>query len=253
MRRPARRREGLLVHVPTQAELERLYHELARLGAPSIGRDRPWPYRPEGTEALLALAGEMLRHDARLLGILLQLFLEHWQELNPLELRRQMKTMRWPQALGVVLGFVRLATADAELRRFVAYVSSGWPRVGPGERFFFDADQPGSRMAERRLGRNLSPYAAWGFIGTERPVADAMTKRTVGRYDARTRRDILHALVERRASVTLGEYLTAVDHSVTRQQALADLRASPDLEVVGHGRGARWRLAKTPRAERRAP
>jgi len=35
------------------------------------------------------------------------------------------------------------------------------------------------------------------------------------------------------------EYLEAVDRSVTRQQALADLRAT-GLVLAGHGRGAKW-------------
>lgn len=233
---------GLLAHAPTTSELERLYEELAKIGAPSVGRHRPWRYRPESREALVALAGEMLRHDPRLLTILLQLFLLRWRDLNPLELRLQMARMRWPQALGVVLGFVRLATSDPELRHFADYLMAGWPRLGTGERFFFDAERPGSRTAERRLGRNLAPYAEWGFVGTERPIADAASKRTVGRYDARTRRAILLDLVKRRGAITLGDYLQAVDRSITRQQALADLRRSADLELVGRGRGARWRL-----------
>lgn len=55
--------KGLLEHPPTEDETERLYHELARIGAPSVGRPAEWPYRIESKEHLLALAGEMLRHD----------------------------------------------------------------------------------------------------------------------------------------------------------------------------------------------
>lgn len=247
---PAR---GLLAHAPTSAELERLYEELARIGAPSVGRHRPWRYRPHNREALVALAGDMLRYDPRLLTILLQLFLRGWRELNPLELREQMARMRWPQALGVVLGFARLATTEPELRHFVEYVTAGWPRLGGSERFFIDAERPGSRTAERRLGRNLSPYAEWGFVGTERPIADAATRRTVGRYDARTRRAILRDLAASRGAITLGEYLQAIDRTITRQQALADLRQSPELELVGRGRGARWRLRAPEPSKPRAP
>jgi len=238
----------LLAHAPTERELERLYWELARIGATSVGKRQPWRYRPASQEELLALAGEALRYDARLLSVLLQFFLEHWQKVDPIELRRQMTRMRWPQALLVVFAFARLATKDPEVRHLVDYLSAGWPRLEPAERFFLDAERPGSRTAERRLGRNLGPYARWGFIGTERPTADAATKAAVGRYDARTRRDILRALLERHGEVTLRDYLEAVDHAVTRQQALTDLHGMPDLELHGHGRAARWRL-RTPRPE----
>lgn len=235
---------GLLRHAPTQAELERLYHELARVGAPSVGRASAWPYHPEGFEGLLALAGEMLRYDARLLTVLLQLVLEKWREIDALALRRRMTEMRWPQALLVAFEFARAASTETELRYLVDHLAAGWPRVDPAERFFLDAERPGSRMAMRGLGRNLRAYARWGFIGTERPIADVATKRAVGRYDARTRRRILDDLAARQDTFTLAEYLEAIDHAVSRQQARLDLAAHPNLTVSGRGRGARWRRTR---------
>lgn len=234
---------GLLRHPPAEAQLERLYFELAQVGASSVGAKRAWPYRPADLEALLALAGEMLRYDPRLLSILLQFFLLHFSRLNPLRLRQQMHAMRWPQALLVVFEFVKSETGEAELRYLADYLAAGFARVEPSERFFIDAERPASRVALRRLGRNLAAYARWGFIGQERPVADPITKRAVGRYDARTRSQILSELIERRGELTLADYLAAVDHAISRQQALADLRAHPRLRVEGHGRGARWRSA----------
>ena len=234
---------GLLQRAPEQSDLERLYLELAHAGAPAVGRDRPWPYDPRNIEELLALSGEMMRHDPRLLSILLQWMIEHWSKLNPLELRAQMRRMRWPQALCVVLEFARRASTEPELRYLADYVTKGWPRIDSPQRFFFDAERPGSRTAIRKLGRNLEAYARWGFVGTERPVADVDTKETVGRYDAKTRRRILDRLLEKSGELTLAEYLDAVDHAVSRQQAHADLAAHPELEVEGHGRGARWKRA----------
>jgi hypothetical protein len=185
----------------------------------------------------------MLRYDPRLLSILLQFILIHFERINPLRLRMQMRAMRWPQALLVVLEFAKTETDAAELRYLADYLAAGYARVEPNERFFLDAERPASRIALRRLGRNLAAYARWGFIGHERPVADPITKRAVGRYDARTRSQILGELIERRRELTLADYLAAVDHAISRQQALADLRAHPRLRVEGHGRGARWRAA----------
>jgi hypothetical protein len=234
---------GLLRHPPTEAELERLYFELAQVGANSVGAKRAWPYRPIDLEALLALAGEMLRYDPRLLSILLQFFLRHFARINPSRLRQQLRAMRWPQALLVMLEFAKSETGDAELRYLADYLAAGFARVDPSERFFLDTERPASRIALRRVGRNLAAYARWGFIGQERPIADPITKRAVGRYDARTRLQILNELIARRVDVTLADYLAAVDHAISRQQALADLRAHPQLRVEGRGRGARWRAA----------
>jgi hypothetical protein len=239
--------KGLLLHPPTQAELERLYYELAQVGGTSVGQKRPWRYRPSTLEALLALSGEMLRYDARLLSILLQLVLARWQDTNPITLRRELRTMRWPQALLVVLEFAKTASDQPELRYFAEYIAAGFERIEPVERFFMDAERPASRVAERRLGRNLAAYARWGFVGSERPIADPVSKRALGRYDAHTRRTILQELVTRRGELSLADYLDAVDHAISRQQALADLRGSPQLQLEGHGRGAKWRSrAATP-------
>lgn len=222
-----------------------MYHELARLGAPAVGREAGWPYRPDGPEALIALAGEMLRYDARLLSILLELILARWRDLNPLALRRAMDPMAWPQALLVVFEFTREADDDKELRYFADYVSAGWQRVSPPQRFFLDAERPGSRVDRRKAGRSLTAYSRWGFIATERPSISVTRKTRVGRYDAQTRRRIRHRLVERRGSFRMSDYLTALDDAITRQQAYDDLRSDPEFEVVGHGRGARWRRRTT--------
>lgn len=238
---------GLLAHVPTQPELERLYYELSRAGAPSVGSQRPWPYRPKNKEVLFALAAEMLRYDPRLLSVLLQYLLAHYRELNPLTIRDTMHRMRWPQALLVLLEFTKMATADPELIHMCDYLCAGWPRITPAERFFLDAERPGSRMAARALGRNLSAYDRWGFIGSEKPIVDPVTKRTVGRYGADTRRRILGELARSAEEFTLTEYLHAVDHSISRQQALQDLKSLPGLQHRGHGRGAKWRMTTAPR------
>jgi hypothetical protein len=235
---------SLLAHPPDEAELERLYHELARAGAPSVGRKRDWPYRPASSEELIGLAAEMLRYDARLLSILLQHVSAVWRTLNPLALRGVMQRMRWPQALLVVLAFARAASNDAEFRYWIDYLSAGFERVEPPERFFLDAERPSSRIAQRALGRNLKAYARWGFMGSEKPIVDAATKRTVGRYDADTRRRILSDLAAGGAPFTLGEYLVAIDHAISRQQGLLDLQAFPNLTSRGRGRGAKWRLRK---------
>lgn len=70
----------------------------------------------------------------------------------------------------------------------------------------------------------------------------------VGRYDRVTRLRILVDALRRSPSLSLSEYLDAIDHSVIRQQALADLRSVPGLALTGHGRGARWSLRSLPDA-----
>ena len=236
-------KRGLLEHVPTQAELERLYHELGCIGAPAVGQLSPWPYGPAGVEPLLALSSEMLRYDPRLLSILLQWIVEHWQGINPLHLRRAMQEMRWPQALLVVFEFAKQATRDRELRYLGDYLAAGVLRINPVERFFMDTERPANRMAQRKAGKNLKAYKRWGFIATERPTVSVTTKQLVGTYDANSRALVRRKLAGRRGSFTLREYLDALDDAISRQQAYQDLVGDSEFELQGRGRSARWRLS----------
>jgi hypothetical protein len=229
----------VLQHPPSPSELERLYYELAQLGAPSVGRRVEWTYQVESREHLVAIAAEMLRWDPRLLSILLSWFTRSWDQLDLIRMRRWLSRMRSPQTLLVLLEFARAARpTDPELRHAAGYLSAGFRPVDPPERFFFDIERPGSRRAERKLGRNLQPYSRWGFIGTERPAMDVFDKSLVGRYDAATRQRIARELAQSRP-ISIAEYLDAIDHSVSRPQAVHDLRAA-GLRLQGRGRGARW-------------
>jgi hypothetical protein len=107
-------------------------------------------------------------------------------------------------------------------------------------------------MDRRRAGRSLTAYSRWGFIATERPSISAPQQTLVGRYDAATRRRIRHALAERKPEFKMSEYLAALDHAITRQQAYQELRRDPDFETTGRGREAHWRRShsKPSRANR---
>jgi hypothetical protein len=229
-----------LTRPPTDDDLSRAYWELARRGASATGARRAWPYAPRTDEELLAIVAELARHDARLLGIAVELVLLHWRTLNPVALREAMRRMRWPQALCVIVEFAREASPDRELGHWARHVLADWPRVTPAAHFFVDDVRPGERTAARRAGRTLAPYSRWGFLAIERPTIDPHRKTQVGRYDTATRRDILDALLARSPDgVSLAEYLDAIDRTIARQRAIIDLRAA-GLHAEGHGRGARW-------------
>ncbi len=239
--RSPRPRPLALVRVPTEPDLSRAYYELAERGAPLVGRKTAWPYHPQNDEELACLVAEMARYDARLLGALVELCVERWRTCSPMVLRDAMRRMRTPQALCVAVEFAREAARDREMTLWARHVSADWPRLDPVQHFFVDDVRPGERTAKRRLGRALHEYARWGFVAVERPTLDPHRKIRIGRYDARSRRAILDTLrAEQSEGLGLGDYLESVDHSVTRQQALADLRAA-GLSPDRRGPGARWR------------
>lgn len=236
---------------PTDDDLARAYFELAALGASASGRRSPWPYEPRSPEELVCLCCEMSRHDPRMLGVLIELIANGFDRLHPTHLRRAMQTVRFPQALCVVLDFAREVRADRELTLYARHVCAYVPRLTPFVHFFVDDVRPGTKLASERMGRSLAPYSRWGFLGMERPTVDPTTKRTVGRVDARTRHQILQRLNEQDdgRGFTLNDYLSAIDGEVSRQQARADLIAE-GFEPIGHGRGARWQKPRARRTRR---
>jgi hypothetical protein len=73
-----------------------------------------------------------------------------------------------------------------------------------------------------------------------RMYAELAARGRVGRYDARTRREILAQLVlASPEGVMLADYLERIDGSISRQMALSDFHAI-GLRTRSHGPGARW-------------
>lgn len=223
-----------------------LYYQLAKIGAPAIGAPKKWPYFPKTPitkEALIALSCAMVRYDPRLLGILVIYFKERWQELNPLHLRREISNIGTPQTLGVIGEFVKRELRDREATYFFDYLTRGFRPV-PEQLFFLGTYPFASRYLHEAAKKSLKEYKKWGFLSSEKPVVDLKTKRQVGSFDSTTRLKVLHALLKKKSTITLGQYLNAIDHSVSRQQALSDLSSVPKLKSYGRGRAAYWALKR---------
>ncbi len=232
----------MLTAIPTTDHLNRLYHELSLIGAECVGEYREWPYDKPDKSHLLALAAEMLRYDPRLLTILVIYSIKHFHEINPTEIRSLYNDMETPQVFAVMAEFVKTATSDEELLYWADYFQKGLSPVSL-QFFFHYLYVPGGALADRAVERNLQEYKKWGFIASERPTIDQKTKRTIGSFDHPSRRNILEKLLHERDFITLSDYISALDHGISRQQALLDLKSVPGLQCEGRGRGARWRVA----------
>jgi hypothetical protein len=101
---------------------------------------------------------------------------------------------------------------------------------------------PGSELALREASESLAEFKLWGFLSRECPVVDSTVRKTAGALPLASRQQILKRLLRQNPRVTTGEYLNALSHRVSRQQAIADLHAFPDLTLAGAGRGSRWML-----------
>ena len=233
---------SLLKHIPSDSDLMRLYWELSQIGADCVGDKVPWKYSlksPKSKEELILLACEMLRYDPRLLSILIIYFLNHWKELNPMMLREGLLSLKAPQVLGVLKEFIFNYTQDDELKYFLEYITRGIKPVSP-QLFFIGLFSVGSQRHELTSQKSLKQYMRWGFLGRERPVVNVMTKKAIGSYDMKTRQKIIVDISRSKENFSIKEYLETLDFSISRQQALYDLKHCKNIFLKGHGRGARW-------------
>lgn len=231
----------ILKRIPTQEDLMRLYWELSLIGAQSIGEKKKWPYAYHSKEELLILACEMMRYDPRLLSILIIYIIEYWKEFNLFKLRQHCLQMKTPQGVGVLKEFILEYEKDLELKYFLDYLTKGLKPVSP-QLFFIGLFAIGSSKHELMAQRSLKQYLKWGFLGRERPLVNLTSKQAVGTYDLQTRKKIILNMLRTQKSFSLADYLKAIDHTISRQQALYDLKHCGNLKLVGHGRGAKWKL-----------
>lgn len=231
----------MIIQIPTADHLSRIYFELAKIGAKSAGAKHPWPYKPGSKEELIALASDMSRYDPRLFDILVLYFISHWREINPARLRSFYPRMKTPQVIAVIGEFMKETLADDEASYFIEYLTRGL-RPAAVQLFFYDLYAPGGRLVERVMEEGLLEYKKWGFLSCERPVVNSSNKEAVGRMDNTSRLNVLKRLLKEKKVIQLKDYREAVKNSISRQQALIDLKESRLAKRMGKGRGARWRL-----------
>ncbi len=228
------------MQIPTHQHLERAYYELQKIGARAVGHRSAWSYHPKTNEELLALCAEMSRFDPRLFGILVDYLAQNWKRVNPLLLRQAMQKFETPQAWGVMGEMISSLQPSSETVYFFEYVTRNLAPVSP-QLYFINYYLPGSHLMQKAALEPLEEFFKWGFLARERPVIHGEKRISAGYWGNYARTNILKRLLTQNQDITLGSYLQALDHTISRQQALNDLKNFPGLKLKGKGRGGMWR------------
>ncbi len=231
----------MLQSPPSEKHLSRMYYELSQQGAHCSGEKFPWPYSLKDPEEIFTLGAEMSRYDPRLLGILVEHLCHSWEIFSPQKIRSFYPKMKTPQTVAVIAEFGKSASEDSEARYFMDYLQRGLKPV-PTQLYFKNIYRPGGKLSERAMESSLTQYKKWGFLAREFPTLDVFKKKVIGQMDQDSRLNILRRLLKENESIQLKDYLLAIRHSVTRQQALKDLKSAATLSKKSHGRGACWSL-----------
>ncbi len=228
-----------------EAELPRLYRELAALGARAEGQRVPWTFDGLSREELLVLAAQASRQEPRLLWVVVELLARRYDVFNPLALRRALSHARWPAALAVALDFARKAIPSQELDDLAAFVTA---RVVPAnnERFFLGTRAFGGALARRDVEESLAEYTRWGYFSREEPLAKELGSPARGSLARPQRMNLLRRIAGQKEAITARDYLDALRGRASRRQASRDLAEAPFLEASGTTRGVTYRLSPSP-------
>jgi hypothetical protein len=121
------------------------------------------------------------------------------------------------------------------------YLQRGLKAV-PTQFYFINLYAPGSKLSQRAAENPIAQFKKWGFLARETPTVNAYQKKTVGHLDRSSRFNVLQGIFKKKKEISLNEYRTATGHSISRQQALQDLKTLAKLKRGTKGRGARWVL-----------
>lgn len=232
----------MLQQIPTAAHLSRLYFELACQGARAVGKKTNWPYAEQlkSCESLLCLAADMSRFDPRLFEILVEWVFVSWQNFNPLKLRHHMTQMQTPQTLCVIFEFVAQENPDLEIQAFTRYVCDQLRPVQTQLYFKNFYTHPGSYLVKKATFEPIQEFLTWGFLADIRPVLFSKQRKAIGHWSPEARQNIIRRLSQDQKTFSLADYLKILDHSISRQLALKDLKESPFVKSKGKGRGSFW-------------
>lgn len=217
-------------------EAARLYWELARRGAFCNGEKKPWAYKSLSDEELLVLAILQSRYDPRLMAVLV----DYFHDPRLLEPVRFKKLLREHQALSLaaVIGDLILSRkVSDEVRDFFQFLRAG-ARPVPTQLYYRGLYPIGGRKMGQAVDRPLWAFKKWGFLAADPPVLKER-KPAKGTYlfDLPSRLALLRELSRGRERFRLKDYLEKIDFSVSRQQALKDIKGAPWLRKRGQGKG----------------
>ena len=226
----------------------RLYWELSKRGAYASGEKFFWRYEPLNEEELFTLALLQARYDPRLVAILIDFFQTPRPEIHPIRFKEELRKQGALVLAAVVGEIVIEAKVSSEVEDFFRFLMSGVSPL-PTQLFYKSLYPVGSRKMDEAICRPLWAFKKWGFLAADSPL---LKERVTGKrhylFDQASRMHILREISEEKKSFRLRDYLTKLHASISRQQALQDLKGASWIRKSGKGKGTVYEV-RTARAD----
>lgn len=226
------------------AESGGLYSRLAFLGARAFTTRSNQMWKTLSDEEMLAVAAQQSRFDYRLLYILVALMAEHFRSFHPFRLREAATEIRDPAVWGVVFEYARKLCPDVDLLAFSEIVLRNIP-ASPEQMFFNSLRTPRPEAMMLVMQRTPDEFRKWGFFCEETPILKELEPiRSPKTFSKVSRKKILQRLFFDKGEIRMSDYLSAIDHAVSRQQAYKDLVGFRGVRAISDRRGRRYSLIR---------
>lgn len=218
-----------------------VYERLARMGARVFTPRRSHGVFQDAQDGeIVALAAEQSRFDYRLLYILVAFLAESFETLHPFHLREAIKKMRTPAVWGVILGFARKLNRSSELEALSRILLSGIDPAPP-QLYYMTQRLPKPNEDLKIVLKTPSEFSGWGFYSDEIPILKELAPEGAkGTFSKEARLRILKDLLIGKKRIAVSDYLEALAHAVSRQQAHKDLILFPRIKFSSDRRGRRY-------------
>lgn len=226
------------MRLPLRAkEAARLYWELSQRGAFCTGEKFPWRYERMSEEGLLTLSVLEARYDPRLLAVLIHLFRSP-QKLDPVLFKECLRQTGALSVMAVISEFVLEFPVAIQVKEFCRFLMTGTQPV-PTQLFYRGITPLGGRKMEEAIAKPPWAFKKWGFLAADPPLLkEALSTERRYLFDQDSRLEILRGFTKNQGRFRLRDYLKEIGFSISRQQALKDLRGVPWIRKTGVGRGS---------------
>src|ERR1039457_4826857 len=179
----------------------------------------------------LVLYIQWTRFDPRLGEIVIIYLKQNWKTINPSQLNGEILKANWPAALGVVCEHVRRILTSDERKQFDHWsiiALSDVPQTS-GEQFFIGLFSPGGKLMGEQAEKSLKIYSRWGYLASQ-PMFNkvGLTNKTLASQEIRLA--ILKNMTRKYLRLTVADYLSELNYTVSRRQAQRDFRTIKTLK-----------------------
>ncbi len=220
-----------------EKETSRLYWELKKIGGFCSGEKYSWKYEKLSQEKLLVLAILQSRYEPQLMAILVDFFCKSSVLWNPLSFKTLLKQTEALHIAAVIGQMLMELPASEETKDFFRFLMVGVKPIST--QLFYRGIYPlGSKKMEEVVSRPLWAFKKWGFLAANPPLLKEtiLHKRTY-LFDQKSRLHILRELFREKKQIRLKDYLQATQVSISRQQALKDIRSVSWIKKRGERKG----------------